>query len=138
MGRDGYGLAYARPLGPNMMSVHRVAYLLAHPGKPAPAMVLHSCDTPLCVNALHLFAGDQASNMADMKAKGRAAGGRKGGVWLKVSARQGHDMARMRAAGMSVRALGVLFGLTPPGVRYRLKLVAEGRDVRVRTHYLGK
>ena len=33
--------------------------------------VLHSCDTPLCINPAHLFLGDQHANMADMMSKNR-------------------------------------------------------------------
>ena len=34
--------------------------------------LLHSCDTPACVNPLHLRIGTQAENMQDMHTKGRA------------------------------------------------------------------
>ena len=50
---------------------HRLAYHLnTHnilPGK----KILHSCDTPACVQPLHLWPGTQADNVADMDAKGR-------------------------------------------------------------------
>src|SRR6266581_8125593 len=92
LGRDGYGLVATRPLGRNMMTAHRAAFLISNPGAKHPDMVLHRCDTPLCCNPLHLFAGDQVVNMADMKAKGRAGGGRAFGTpWLKVS----NDLARV-------------------------------------------
>lgn len=35
----------------------------------------HHCDTPLCVNEGHLFAGTQRDNLDDMAAKGRANNG---------------------------------------------------------------
>jgi hypothetical protein len=41
-------------------------------GKP---QILHKCDTPLCVNPGHLFAGTNDDNVADKMAKGRQARG---------------------------------------------------------------
>lgn len=67
--RDEYGTqprAYA----------HRVAYVLAYGDIPPGFLVMHSCDTPPCVNPAHLVLGTQADNMADAKAKGRLGGPR--------------------------------------------------------------
>ncbi len=48
---------------------HHEAYERAY--GPAPAFVLHTCDTPLCVEPTHLWSGTQADNLADMARKGR-------------------------------------------------------------------
>jgi hypothetical protein len=134
MGRDGYGLAPSKPLGKNMMTAHRVAYLLAHPGESEPPMVLHTCDNPLCCNSLHLYAGDQAINMADMKAKGRALGGRlEGEPWLKVNDELALVIAEERLVGASVRVLAAKYGMSAPGIRSVIKRAAEGRKVRLRS-----
>jgi hypothetical protein len=37
--------------------------------------VLHSCDTPSCINPDHLSLGTQVENMADMSRRGRAQSG---------------------------------------------------------------
>lgn len=49
---------------------HRKAYKLRY-GDPGVRMVLHLCDNPKCCNPEHLFLGDNAANMDDMKKKGR-------------------------------------------------------------------
>jgi hypothetical protein len=52
---------------------HRVAYIFANGPIPEGMLVLHSCDTPSCIQPRHLFLGDQGDNMRDMSSKGRAA-----------------------------------------------------------------
>lgn len=49
----------------------RVAFELYVGEIPKGALVLHSCDTPSCVNPLHLFLGTDQSNSDDKRAKGR-------------------------------------------------------------------
>ncbi len=64
-----YGIFWykGRPVG-----AHRFAYM-AYKGKiPQGKSVLHSCDTPLCVNPSHLFLGTQKENIDDMFQKKRA------------------------------------------------------------------
>lgn len=56
---------------------HRVAFELAT-GRPAPSkasgfVIMHACDTPLCVNPKHLRIGTSQENSVDMANKGRAA-----------------------------------------------------------------
>ena len=52
---------------------HRFAYELIYgPLKPR-QVVRHKCDTPACVNPLHLIAGTQKANMQDAVRKGRIA-----------------------------------------------------------------
>ena len=55
--------------GRNSRASHVAVYLAT--GR-MPSYVLHTCDTPRCVNAAHLRPGTHAENMADMAAKGRA------------------------------------------------------------------
>jgi hypothetical protein len=68
---DGYGsLFYAG----RSHRAHRVAWAEEHGEDPGDGHVMHSCDTPLCVNPDHLKLGTHQENMADKARKAR--GGR--------------------------------------------------------------
>lgn len=51
---------------------HRFSYELHNGPIPLGMYVLHSCDTPACVNPRHLSVGDQKQNVQEMWARGRA------------------------------------------------------------------
>jgi CxxC motif-containing protein len=53
--------------------VHRLSWILANGPIPAGLLIMHSCDTPLCVNPAHLSPGTHQENVDDMRKKGRAA-----------------------------------------------------------------
>lgn len=62
-------------------------------------MVMHSCDTPLCVNPDHLLIGDQGKNMADAASRGRVMRGER------------HVFARLTEQKVKeIRALGAVAG----------------------------
>jgi hypothetical protein len=52
-------------------AAHRVAYEVHRGPIPDGMILLHSCDTPSCVNPDHLRVGTVKDNTADMMAKGR-------------------------------------------------------------------
>lgn len=56
----------------NHEATHRVAWALANGVRPPVGMhVMHSCDTPACVNPAHLSIGTAADNQRDCSIKGR-------------------------------------------------------------------
>lgn len=68
--QDGYGkIAIGRGSGNGY--AHRIAYEAFTGTELGELRGLHSCDNPSCCNPNHIFAGSQADNVADMKAKGR-------------------------------------------------------------------
>ena len=66
--KHGYGII--RSHGHSYL-VHRVAYKIGYQTDPYGFLVCHSCDTPLCVNPLHLFLGNHVDNAQDAIRKGR-------------------------------------------------------------------
>jgi hypothetical protein len=73
MNSDGYGnVAFSKPRRQTLLA-HRVAYILFVGPIKDRALILHSCDTPLCVRPDHLKQGDQSQNQRQRRAKERAA-----------------------------------------------------------------
>ena len=86
---------------------HRLAYMLAVGEVPDGILVMHTCDTPLCVNPNHLELGTNADNMADRDAKGRVAKGEGSGK----SKLRAHQVRRIRRSRRSNSELASEYGV---------------------------
>lgn len=69
--RDGYGVLHREK---RELQAHRYSYQFYKGEIPPGQCVLHSCDTPPCINPKHLWSGTQAENVRDMIYKGRFKG----------------------------------------------------------------
>lgn len=92
---------------------HRYAFLFTFGFLPNGLCICHRCDTTLCINPFHLFAGTQKDNIADMHRKNRDKHrGSKGSDnnTSIYSAEQVLEMRRMFAAGIRVCEINKKFG----------------------------
>lgn len=67
-GVDGYGAFWVE--SGFTENAHRVAYTIAYGMIPAGKIVMHDCDTRLCVRSSHLVAGTYKKNMQDAFVRG--------------------------------------------------------------------
>jgi hypothetical protein len=96
---------------------HQVAYELTCGPIPAGCIVMHTCDTPGCVNPAHLRLGTVAENNADKMAKGRhrvvpLKGERNGAAKLTAEA-----VRAIRASRLSSRREAALYGVSPEAIQ---------------------
>lgn len=98
-----------------MALAHRVAWELTYGESPDGKCVLHTCDTPSCVNPNHLRLGSQLDNIKDMDTKGRRV--RKGPASgkahkAKLTFEQVEAMRSLAIVGLSYTAIGREFGVS--------------------------
>lgn len=93
--KDGYG--YTRFQG-RLLRAHRISYELANGPIADGLFVLHSCDTPGCVNPSHLRTGTHLENMEERGRKKRAAAGARNGR-AKLTARHVRAIRQLYAMG---------------------------------------
>ena len=84
------------------LGAHRVAWFLEY--GVWPSMLLHSCDTPRCMNVAHLREGTHAENMADRSQRGRTNS--------KLNHAKVRQIRRLLKAGMVQREICEMFGVT--------------------------
>lgn len=89
---------------------HRMAHTLLCGPIPHGLFVLHTCDTPACVNPDHLFIGNQADNMTDKCQKGRQARGERNG-FAKLNWTQVRAIRSMSEQGSRIAVIAATFGI---------------------------
>lgn len=94
----GYGVT--KYLGA-LVKAHRLSFQLHKGPIPLGGHVLHKCDVPLCVNPDHLYVGDHATNMLDVKRRGRRR------------RLPPHALEQLRAGDRSCSEIAREFGVTP-------------------------
>lgn len=111
LNRWGYG---ACQLNGKQMNASRAAYIDTH-GEPSPGLVVcHTCDNPACCNPAHLFAGTQAENLADCRAKGRTNirhGADHHRATAKLTDELVREARRLYASGVSQSEIGRRWGV---------------------------
>lgn len=90
---------------------HRLSYELFKGALPKGAHLMHSCDTPCCVNPDHLSIGTPLQNARDMRDKGRHLNGQLNSS-AKLTADQALAIKTLLAhSNLSQRVIARLFGL---------------------------
>jgi hypothetical protein len=107
--QDGYGRFRH---GKKLYSAHRVSYELHIGPIPEGLCVLHSCDTPACVNPSHLFLGTQNDNIQDMERKGRAKHPKNTRQKVKVTREMYKDIVYFEFIGKSQTFIANKFGIS--------------------------
>ncbi len=108
---------YTKPTGYGTISVnrkmlrsHRFSWMLHRGEIPNGLHVLHTCDTPSCVNPDHLFLGTHTENIKDRDRKRRNTRGVTHPK-AKLSEDDVRELRKMRQQGMSYRKLADFFHL---------------------------
>lgn len=114
----GYGQLRVPNKGHIPSRTHRVAYELTY-DDPGNLHVCHTCDNPPCVNPKHLWLGTHKKNMQDAANKGRMPTSGRSKVFpfsYNLRAERAQEARKLRASGLSLRAIGNLLTLSISGV----------------------
>lgn len=111
----GYGAFRA---GGKLVRAHRVSYELNVGPIPDGALMLHSCDNPVCINPRHLRPGTYSENLQDCISRGRANRARgERAPRARLTADQVVQIRALWAAGARLRPLGRQFGVRAGSIK---------------------
>jgi hypothetical protein len=108
LGTGGYAVFNSRKVD---QRAHRASYQLYKGPIPKGMKILHSCDTPSCVNPAHLRAGTQKENAADRQSRGR--GHKLRGESVGTSKLTEIDVIDIRSSTIGQKALAEKYGVAP-------------------------
>ena len=108
VGGSGYGQFYFDYC---KYSAHRVAFVIFHRKEiPEGLCVLHTCDTPRCVNPSHLFLGTNQDNMVDKVQKNRQLKG-EAIPQSKLNTKNVKEIRKLLADGYTHKQISSLFAV---------------------------
>ena len=106
---EGYG---QMRLPDGAIDAHRLSMEMAVGGLDKDVVVRHKCDTPLCVNPLHLETGTHADNVRDRVIRGRTARGTKNGRALLDE----EKVRIIRSSPFTNAKLAVIYGVSKEAI----------------------
>lgn len=119
--KDGYGLMYLVSDKKIKRRAPRISFTIFNGSIPPGEDVLHSCDTPPCVNPKHLTAGSPKKNTQDMIGKKRHSHGPSRSALLSGKQALGEEdipvIRSMRKEGMTFEAIGNAYDRSKATIR---------------------
>lgn len=108
--KSGYGVF---SLNRKWMRAHRASYTIYKGPIPDGLLVLHSCDTPDCVNPDHLSLGTPKKNMDEMRERGRERK-RKGNdhPCCKITDEQAQEIRELRKQKVPAKEIAKKFNIS--------------------------
>lgn len=115
---DGYGYFYSKLKRANVRVIRFVCEVFN--GLDPDEVVLHACDTPACVNPVHLTGGTHKANSRDMVIKARQCTGEQHHR-TKLTGAQVDEIVRRRGAGEQAASLAREYGVSAETLRRILR-----------------
>ena len=105
--RNGYGAVRRNN---KIQYAHRLAFEAWRSPIPKGMNVCHTCDTPLCINPVHLFLGTHKDNVQDKMDKSRQARGSRQGL-SKLTEQQVYEIKGRLESGETLKSIAAHYGV---------------------------